>query len=484
VAFFTYFAGYHTPSALFWDENYHIASAQKSLHGVLFMEPHPPLGKLLIALGEWLLHPNLATDQFLTTDYARDLPPAFSFLGYRFFPALFGWLTAPVLYLVMLTLTRRVNIAVALSALYVFDNALIVHSRGAMLESIQLFFISLFLLGFVRALAIKPVKDTLMLNVTLMGLAIGAALSTKLNAAILLLLVLALAIRLRRTPALCRDSLVRIAVCTGTVFCLVWQIHFSIGHEIQTKLPNNGFYRASPEYRASIMSRESWSPQLYAIMLSDSFEFFRNYQKGVPRLNLCKQDENGSPPTWWPLGGRAINYRWDRSGETTRYLYLVANPAVWWSVGAAIALGCALLITAPFSAPRRRFRRKFLLISLLTTYFTYMLLMISLDRVMYLYHYFIPLVLGMLVLATLLQDVRGTGRRTIGPSQRAKIATGLALVICTCFFWFRPLSYGGPLTNAEIIQRSWLPAWDLRCADCPTTNGIANWSCMGARKAK
>ena len=51
LSFFTYFHNYSTPQAFFWDENYHVASAQKYLNGVFFMEQHPPLGKLLIAAG-------------------------------------------------------------------------------------------------------------------------------------------------------------------------------------------------------------------------------------------------------------------------------------------------------------------------------------------------------------------------------------------------------------------------------------------------
>ena len=51
-------AGYGQPSSLFWDENYHIASAERYLQGKFFMEPHPGLGKMFIALGELILHPN------------------------------------------------------------------------------------------------------------------------------------------------------------------------------------------------------------------------------------------------------------------------------------------------------------------------------------------------------------------------------------------------------------------------------------------
>src|SRR5437588_5183702 len=103
IAYCTYFRNYWYPANLFWDENYHIASAYKYLHQVMFMEPHPPLGKLLIALGEYLFHPNtkIATTSFLTTDYITTLPAGFSFVGVRFFPVLLATLSAGLFFLIV-----------------------------------------------------------------------------------------------------------------------------------------------------------------------------------------------------------------------------------------------------------------------------------------------------------------------------------------------------------------------------------------------
>ncbi|HEY9706312.1 MAG TPA: phospholipid carrier-dependent glycosyltransferase, partial [Allocoleopsis sp.] len=58
ISYFTYFHGYDKPQAVFWDENYYLASSQKYLNRIFFMHEHPPLGQMLIALGEKLLHGN------------------------------------------------------------------------------------------------------------------------------------------------------------------------------------------------------------------------------------------------------------------------------------------------------------------------------------------------------------------------------------------------------------------------------------------
>src|SRR6185437_4097253 len=117
------------PAGLFWDENGHLPCAQKYRNHIYFMELHPPLGKLLISLGEKVIHPNVANDQFINTDYTREVPPGFSFAGYRFFPALLSWWTAPLLFLIFYWVSHQHAYAAALSSLYMFDNALIVHCR-------------------------------------------------------------------------------------------------------------------------------------------------------------------------------------------------------------------------------------------------------------------------------------------------------------------------------------------------------------------
>lgn len=74
------------PGELVFDEVYYPKWGEDYLQGQSFFDVHPPLGKLLIAVGVWLFHasPEAGTGAF----------------GWRFMAALFGTLITPLTYLV------------------------------------------------------------------------------------------------------------------------------------------------------------------------------------------------------------------------------------------------------------------------------------------------------------------------------------------------------------------------------------------------
>ena len=153
----------------------------------MFMETHPPLGKLFIALGEYLIHPNDKINQnellkFTQTDYIKDFPAGYSFAGVRFFSALFAWLSAIIFFYILYFVSKNPHTSLVFSSLYVFENALITHSRAAMLEGSHLFFILLAILYFVY-LVQKLSKKTL-LNYFVLGILVGLAISIKATGAI------------------------------------------------------------------------------------------------------------------------------------------------------------------------------------------------------------------------------------------------------------------------------------------------------------
>lgn len=464
AAYLTHFRGYDSPQAVFWDENYHVASAYKYLDGIFFMEPHPPLGKLLIALGELIYHPNEAIDlhDFLATDYVKEFPKGFSFTGLRFFPALLSWLTAVMFYLVLLGANINPHIAFVGSFLYIFDNALIVHGRGAMLESPQLFFFTAALASF----SFLFYRNGLSVGgALLLGTLSGAAVSVKMNALVLVLLPLFLILSYwlfeTRTARSTVWPALKFILCfllgALTVFSLSWYLHFNIA----SKPFENRFYRASKNYQAIINSGQSGKLSHFPLMLKEHLAFFTHYERGAPKLDVCKADENGSHPLNWLVGKKSINYRWEKHGSTVQYLYLQANPVIWGLALMGTFLAVMLTISHLFFEVPIKNRRLFSLIALLVILYTaYMGAVLQIDRVLYLYHYFLPLLISF-VLAVLIftygyeQQVRELNRPTL-------IALALlALSIVLAFKFYAPLTYYQPITDFDFYRRAWFEFWKL-----------------------
>ena len=190
LAALTYLPGYSS-AFVFWDENYHITSAERYVEGVAQFEAHPPLGKLLIAAGEVLLQPNQQIDKHILTTTknisGNDIPAGFSFAGMRLMPSLFAVLGAFFFFALMFTLTENRFLSVLLSGLYVFENAFIVHFRAAHLDSFQLCFSLAAFWYFVRLWRAERVASWR----EYAGLAavIALAIMVKINSVLLLLLL-------------------------------------------------------------------------------------------------------------------------------------------------------------------------------------------------------------------------------------------------------------------------------------------------------
>lgn len=474
VSYFTYFRHYSDPPSIFWDENYHIASAQKYLNHVFFMEQHPPLGKLLVALGEKLWHANPADDQFINTDYGRILPPGFSFKGYRFFPALLGWLSAPLIFLIFLLICDHAFYAFLLSSLYVFDNAMIVHDRGAMIESPMIFFSLAMILGFLILLRWKDQKRPFLTGAALWGAVFGLVMTTKLLGLIMALLVPALLTQLypdfKRIGRFCAAFLSGFVI----IYVAVWQIHFSLGTRFMPPLENGGAYQASPEYRQAVLTGHTGSLLEFPVMLRDSIQFVSHYNRGVPRLNLCKPDENGSPFYYWPFGARAINYRWETlEGKYYRYLYLQCNPAGWLCGLLGVVSAFVFLAARLFFSVQEKSKNLFLIATFFSMYALYMVGIAQLDRVMYLYHYFTPLLFSFLLFGLVAMDLEKLGPFRITPRGRLVSLSVVAGLVFASYLYYSPLTYYRPISDAQFRRRVLLRIWDLHNIHDPESDPVA-----------
>lgn len=467
LSYFTFVHNFWQPAALFWDENYHIASAQKYLNGVYFMEPHPPLGKLMIAAGEALTHANAENNQFIGTDYATNPPAGFSFFGYRLFPVLFAWLTTPIIFAIFFLITRKRLWATLLSFLYIFDNALIVHSRSAMLESTMFFFSALTILAFLWMIEHKNDKRTLTKSAVLFGASFGAALCTKVFALLFVLLIPFAAYVL--WPNL--RSIWRIvwvsAISFAIVYIGIWHIHFTLGRTINPSLPDQGYYQASEEYKSILSHGQNGSVFAIPWMLRDSLNFVSHYQAGVPRLDLCKSDENGSPWFFWPFGGRTISYRWETpDGDAYKYLYLVPNPVGWFFGLTGIVLAFALLVGSALFPGAVHLQRKLELTTFFTMYVCYLAAVSTIDRVMYLYHYFLPLLFSFILFALVFNELQQLGKWKLTETRKTWLLFGLMMLSFISFEYYRPFSYYEPLDSEQFQSRNLMQLWDMHCVNC------------------
>ena len=473
TSFFTYFKDYDYPPNVFWDENYHIASAQKYLTRIMFMEPHPPLGKLFVALGEYIIHPNdgitpVELFKFTQTDYISSFPAEYSFAGVRFFSALFAWLSAIVFFYIFYFISKNPHTSLLFSSLYLFENALIAQSRAAMLEGSHLFFILLAVLYFVY-LVQKTSRKTLF-NYFVFGLLVGFTISIKATGAITIFLfpfLFALDQKERLTKwtasklFLLRKLVLNclfFAFGVVVIFGLTWYVHFSLGR-VAT---NDKYYRASDEYRQIMDDDLVSDPKYFMIMLKDNLAYMKNYNKGVPKLDVCKEGENGSYPLLWSLGGKTINYRWNKNGDSVKYLYLQSNPAIWFLGLVGIVLSLVLIIgKIVFKNPIKNKRLFYLMISFSSLYVIYMAIMLKIERVMYLYHYFIPLLFS-LILSFLVFNYIFEEKLANKSKKIYLCLIIMVIIIIGTHKFFSPFTYYEPLTTNQFKQRMWFNFWQLK----------------------
>ena len=463
----TFFSYYQFPNYVFWDENYHIASAQKYINGVMFMEPHPPLGKMIIAAGEVIFNPNTGVDTsgFTKTDYIKKFPYGYSFFGVRFFPTLFAALSGLLFFLVLYSLFKNILYSALFSSFYIFENALIVHSRSAMLEGPQLFLILLALWYFIRIWN----KKLDISNYFKLGLITGFAMAVKVNSGILFLLFVFLIFKeywsdiktKNFKPLMVRNFAKKTGISILGIlipFFSIFYLHFAMGNKVM----NHKYYGAKQNYKKILQNKQNKNPFKFPVMMIDYLKFMDEYNKKVPKLDLDKPGENGSYPAGWPLGIKSINYRWSKSGNKARYLYLQGNPLLWFFGFMSVCVSIGLILARVFSRHKVRNQKIFTYISMFTImYLFYMLIILQIDRVMYLYHYFIPLLFSFF-LSYLLFVYFKENQINENSKRFRNIIIALAILVILVFAFFSPLTYYQRLTPKQFKLRSWFKPWKLK----------------------
>lgn len=343
------------PPELVFDEVHFVGQARHYLHNERFLDPHPPLAKLLTALGIMLFGDHSWAWRLGTATLGTALVAITYLLGRRMFKS---------------------RLAATLAAGFVMlDGFFIVDSRIAVIDIVYITFAALAYLLLFRLMQNTAPRDRLR-TLIFMGIALGLCLGAKLYVpGIVFLLVGGFALFALMRPdaagAVAGDRRPRLRRALGAALILG-----SLG---------GIFYLACfiPHYALGW-----WGG------IGDLFHYYKDvmwYENSV-----ASATHPYSSPWWsWPLMLRPVAY-WQNfpvHGDVST-IWGAGNPVLWWGVIPAIAIALIRTIERP------DLTRAFLVIG----YLAFIVIWIPIGRILFLYHYLPSVYLGYLALGGAMTD--------------------------------------------------------------------------------
>ncbi|KAJ3475337.1 hypothetical protein NLG97_g9495 [Lecanicillium saksenae] len=121
------------PTSVVFDEVHFGGFASKYIKGKFFMDVHPPLAKMLIALTGWLAG---FDGEFDFKDIGKDyLEPGVPYVAMRLYPALCGIFLIPCIFLTLKAVGCRTFTAAMGAGLIIFENGLLTQARLILLDA-------------------------------------------------------------------------------------------------------------------------------------------------------------------------------------------------------------------------------------------------------------------------------------------------------------------------------------------------------------
>lgn len=472
LAFVTRFFNFNYPPGIVFDEVHFGKFVRAYETGKNYFDIHPPLGKLLI-FGFGKLGGVTLGQEFDQIGQKYDPHDLFVL---RLLPTLMSALFVGIIYIFTLLLTESPLAAGIAGTLVLFDNGIMAQSRFILLDIFLLSFAFLSYIFFLlseragnlsphpeprlpdgqavegsqrsfwrtslKFLRLARNENRQILFLLLTGIFFGASFSIKWTglASIIVIGLLALrgTSRLRDFPRLF-SKIIIIVVTAAVVYCGVFWIHFSL---LDKPGPGDAFL--SPDFHQKTF-----------------FEQIQELNKEMYHANERLRVEHPFASKWsqWPLDQKAIFFWQDDSLTATqgdlairREIWLFGNPVVWLFALLAVGAGTLLLVLALIT---RTFRDApaFMLFLLLSAWAANVLPFSRIDRPLFIYHYFFPLVFS-IILSGILCDYflkkyalvhKKTGRRIL--------CVGLVLV-ATSFLLIAPFTYGLQFSPLGMGQRT------------------------------
>jgi Dolichyl-phosphate-mannose-protein mannosyltransferase/C-terminal four TMM region of protein-O-mannosyltransferase len=410
-----------------------------------YIDPEPPLAKLMIGAGEWGYGWYRAHYQGATGDYI-DL--GFNTFGWRIAACLFGTLCVPLMYLLARRLWPNRLFALAAATLVCFDGMFFLQSRIGMIDIFPIFFILLaYTIYLVHIQSRTPTGSVVTLF--LLGLTLGVGIASKwivLAAwASIILLLVARAVRRHvdvhfgrpREPFWSWGRGEGPAIAGG----VKWESYLGLALIALVVIP-----LAIYVY--------SWYP-FFARGQFHSLADLIDYQVWAYRYHatLTATHPYGSPWWSWPFLSRPVLYYAEYTNLGADHwtgqplistIEDLGNPWIWWT-----SILC--VVSLPYFIIRdRSFPAALILLGFVTQYLPWS----HISRVLFLYHMFGGLIFMVLALAFVLAQIA-----THIPSVGRPLLIAHLGVAVAAFFYFYPLWTGLPISVSATQVTSGTPLW-------------------------
>ena len=304
-------------NGMIFDEIYHARTAYENIHNMSVYEwTHPPLGKLIIALGILIF----------------GMKP----FGWRIMGALFGVAMVPLMYVFTKRIFKRTDFAFITAGLWAFDCMHFTQTRIATIDVYGVFFILLmffFMYEYVRQdYFAAPLKDKFR-PLALSGVAFGLGCASKwigcyAGAGLAVVLFYHLftamfeAYKGHDESAAARRSLFWKRLWATAGWCCLWFLLVPGLIYFASYFP---YYRYEASLRMNYGLKDMW-----ATLLKNQKDMY-NYHSGLTATHMCQS-------MWyqWPFTFKSVWFYVSGNGEKISNIASTGNPAVWWisSVGA------------------------------------------------------------------------------------------------------------------------------------------------------
>lgn len=418
----------------YFDEVYHARTAYEHIEGLVAYEStHPPLGKLIIALGIQLF--------------------GFGPFGWRFMGTLFGVLMLPLIYFMAKAICRKTIFATSAIVLFAVDFMHFTQTRIATIDVYGVFFIMLMFFFMNQYMSMNFYREKLVntwIPLGLAGLAFGLGVASKWIAiyggaglAIMLIIVLwrryaeyraAKAILSQSTKSLQEGYLKQLKKITSTF----------VPYTFATLAICVIFYIVVPVVIYALAN----IPVLRPLPTGYTLQALIDYQVNMYNYHSHLVSSHPFSSTWWewPFMKRPVWYFVD-SGLPEGLRSTIAafgNPLIWWT-------GVFAMIATIFISIRKR---QYMVMTLFIAYGSQYIPWMLVPRETFIYHYFAMVPFMILSIAYIMDYL-------VQKYTWAKMGRIIYIAVAVLLFvLFYPALSGAVVSQSFIEQYlRWFPSW-------------------------